>query len=203
MPSRALIIAIENYSKSIDLARSISGATATGEQVFDWLTTVKQLSAENVYVCAEGGKFLNAKRYLTEREAIVDAMAEVVSVGQDQTEELFVFFSGHGYCFQESLEKRAIDVLVAGDFVSAAASGTKCLKLQEVQEKLYGILGGQHHYYFIDACRIWCAMTRLILLGWAANLVALHNEAALANTRSILRPSAHRRRSRATSPLPY
>jgi len=152
MPSRGLVIAIESYSQSTDLARAISGATASGEQFFDWLTKVKQLQPGNVYVCADGGNFPGAKRYPTNREAIVDAMVELVSF-QDQTQELFVFFSGHGYCFQESLEKRAIDVLVAGDFVSAATSGTKCIKLQEVQEKLWAILGGQHHYYFVDACR--------------------------------------------------
>lgn len=154
MPSRALIVAIEHYAQAVDLANEIVGATKAGERFFDWLTTTKKLAASDVYVCADpAGQFPGAVRFSTDREAIVDAMAALVAAGQDQTEELLVFFSGHGYCFQESVEKRAIDVLVAGDFVSAAASGTKCLKLQEVQEKLWSILGGAHHYYFVDACR--------------------------------------------------
>jgi hypothetical protein len=153
MAGRALIIGIEQYPQSVDLAQQITGATSGAEHFFEWVTATKHIAPANAFVCASGGSFPGATRFSTAREAIVDAMAALVAAGQDQTEELFVFFSGHGYCFQESLEKRAIDVLVAGDFESAAKSGTKCLKLQEVQEKLYAILGGQHHYYFVDACR--------------------------------------------------
>lgn len=153
MPGRALIIGIEHYPQSVDLATQITDATAGAEHFFEWLTTVKGVAPPDTYVCASGGTFSGANLFSTEREKIVDAIAAIVAAGQDQTDELFVFFSGHGYCFQESLEKRAIDVLVASDFESADLSGTKCLKLQEIQEKLYAILGGQHHYYFIDACR--------------------------------------------------
>lgn len=153
MPGRALIIGIESYPDSVDLAREITGATASAEKFFDWLTSVKGLAPANTYVCASGGLFNGANRFSTERETIVDAIVAMVDAGHDTTEELFVFFSGHGYCFQESLEKRAIDVLVASDFERADKSGTKCLKLQEIQEKVYAILGGLHHYYFVDACR--------------------------------------------------
>jgi Caspase domain len=153
MAGRALIIAIENYPQSLDLAQKIEGANASAEGFFSWLTTTKGIAPANAYVCADGGAFPGAVRFSTAREAIVDAMEALVLAGRDQTEELYWYFSGHGYCSQESVEKRAIDVLVAADFESASKSGTKCLKLQEVQEKLYAILGGQQHFYFIDACR--------------------------------------------------
>jgi hypothetical protein len=153
MSGRSLIIAIEQYADSLELARQITGATAAAERFWTWVTGDKGVPPENVLVCADGGTFGASRRYATDREHIVDAIADLVAAGQDRTEELFVFFSGHGFCFSESIEKRAVDVLVASDFVSAAASGTKCIRLQEVQEKLYAILGGNHHYYFIDACR--------------------------------------------------
>ena len=153
MPGRALIIGIEQYPQAVDLAQTIAGATASAEQFFDWVTTTKHIAASDAYVCAGGGTFTGANRFSTDRERIVDAIAALTAAGQDQTDELYVFFSGHGYGFKESFERRAVDVLIAGDFQSAANSGTKCLKLQEIQEKLYAILGGLHHYYFIDACR--------------------------------------------------
>jgi caspase domain-containing protein len=172
MPARALIIGIEHYPASLELAREITGATAAAERFFAWLTTKKHVLPGNVYVCADGGTFDGATRFSTEREKIVDAIAALVKAGQDQTEELFVFYSGHGYCFQESLEKRAIDVLIASDFESAAASGTRCLKLEELQDKLYAILGGRHHYYFVDACRTMIRDSEIDPIGLGRKLGA-------------------------------
>jgi Caspase domain len=153
MPPRALVIGIEQYPQATELAQTITGATATAEAFFDWITTLKHVPPGETYVCATGGTFNGANRFATAREAIVDAIAALVAAGQDQTDELFVYFSGHGLGFKASLERRAVDVLIASDFKDAASGGTKCLKLQEIQEKLYAVLGGAHHYYFIDACR--------------------------------------------------
>jgi hypothetical protein len=104
-------------------------------------------------VCSDGGQYdPSVRRYGVEREHIVDAVAGLVAF-QDQTEELYVFYSGHGFTFQDAPDKRAVAVLVAADFESAADSGTKCIDLAEAQTKLWGFLGGRNHHYFIDACR--------------------------------------------------
>jgi hypothetical protein len=155
MSIHGLIITIENYSESVgDVAPNIAGANSAGERFYRWLLDLKHVSADDVFVCSDGGSFVGATHlYPPKREHIVDAIVDLVNAGQDQTEELYVFFTGHGFSFQESPGKRTIEVIVASDFVSAAASGTKCIKLQEVQAKLWAILGGQHHYFFIDACR--------------------------------------------------
>ena len=153
MPPRALIIGIERYPGAEDLAQTIDGAGTSAQDFFDWLTTVKHVSAGDAYVCATAGAFTGANRFGTEREAIVDAIEALVGAGQDQTDELFVYFSGHGYGFNESQDRRAVDLLIASDYQKASRGGIKSLQLQEIQEKLYAILGGAHHYYFIDACR--------------------------------------------------
>ena len=112
------------------------------------------MAQQDVFICSDGGNFPGAThRYSTQRESIVTAIVDLVNDGRNQTEELYVLFSGHGFCYQASPTKRAIEILIASDFVSAGKSGTKCISLEEVRTKLYGILGGRHHYYFIDACR--------------------------------------------------
>lgn len=153
MPPRALIIGIEQYPGAQDLAQTIAGATTSAQQFFDWLIAVKHLSVADIYVCAAGGAFAGANRFGTERETSVDAIEALVAAGQDQTDELFVHFSGHGYGFNESQDRRAVDLLIASDYEKVSRGGIKSLQLQEIQEKLYAILGGAHHYYFIDACR--------------------------------------------------
>jgi hypothetical protein len=154
MSAKGLIIAIGNYPNSQDLAKKIDGAEAAGSKFCEWLINQKRIKPADVYVCADAGDYLEGvRRYPTLRERVVDAAADIVQAGQDQTEELFVFYSGHGYCFQDSADKRALDVLVASDFVNAQDSGTKCIQLADLQNRLYYILGGKSHYYFIDACR--------------------------------------------------
>ena len=119
MPPRALIIGIETYPQAVDLAPAITGAAEGAAQFYDWVTTAKGVLPPDTYVCASGGAYAGAHRFGTEREAIVDAIAALVGAGQDQTDQLFVYFSGHGYGFKESLERRAVDVLIGSDYRDA------------------------------------------------------------------------------------
>jgi Caspase domain len=160
MPGRALIIGIEQYPNATDLAQQIKDATQSAEKFFQWVTngdpwvkTGKTLAATDCFVCTKGGSFPQANLFGTEREQIADAIEAMVTAGKDQTDELYVYFSGHGYGFSDSPERRAVDILIGSDYQSAAKGGVKSLKLQELQEKLWSVLGGLHHYYFIDACR--------------------------------------------------
>jgi Caspase domain len=160
MPGRALIIGIEQYPNATDLAQEITGAINSAEKFFQWVTkgdpwvkTGKTIAASDCYVCTNGGTFAKANLFGTQREQIADAVGALVTAGRDQTDELYVYFSGHGYGFRDSPERRAVDILIGSDYQSAATGGVKCLKLQELQEKLWSVLGGLHHYYFIDACR--------------------------------------------------
>src|SRR5258708_5079732 len=122
MPNRALIIAIENYPKSKgDVALKVDGAIKAGEEFGAWLIAKKNVSPSNIFVCSDGGTYdTDARWYGVEREQIIDAIADLISAGQDQTEELYVLFSGHGFMFQDAPDKRAVAVAVAADFESAA-----------------------------------------------------------------------------------
>jgi Caspase domain len=158
MNLRALIIALEKYPKSRgDVAAEVTGAANAGQNFAEWIIRSKmggQIRPGTILVCSDGGSYDPAVlRFGVEREQILDAIEALIAAGRDQTEELYVFYSGHGFMFQDATDKRAIAILVAADFVSTAASGGKCLDLSELQRKLWGILGGKNHYYFVDACR--------------------------------------------------
>src|SRR4029453_4853186 len=160
MPGRALIIGIEQYPNATDLAQQIKDATQSAEKFFQWVTngdpwvkTGKTLAATDCFVCTKGGSFPQANLFGTEREQIADAIEAMVTAGKDQTDELYVYFSGHGYGFSDSPKRRVVVVLIGSEYQSPAKGGVKSLKLQELQEKLWSVLGGLHHYYFIDACR--------------------------------------------------
>ena len=154
MAVRALIIAIENYAHSTAvLAKSLPGTLQAGLDFRDWL--VKKWAAEGidstqtqVLFCSEpvqpGGRGAT-------RADIVASLAELQSAGRDQTDELFVFFSGHGFAFVDG-EERA-DIIIASDFVNAVMSGQACLNLDWIVDWLRSALGKGRHYYFIDACR--------------------------------------------------
>ena len=154
MAVRALIIAIEDYAQSTaGLAKSLPGTLQTGLDFRDWL--VQKWAAEGmdpaqtqVLFCSEP---MQPNGRGATRADIVASLAQLQNVGRDQTDELFVFFSGHGFAFVDG-EERA-DIIIASDFVDAATSGHACLNLDWIVDWLRSALGKGRHYYFIDACR--------------------------------------------------
>ena len=72
---------------------------------------------------------------------------------EENNDELYFYFSGHGFSYQADNTTIQIDVFVASDFVNTDDSGDTCLLFQEIQKKLWQSLGSGNHYYFIDACR--------------------------------------------------
>jgi hypothetical protein len=86
--------------------------------------------------------------------AIELAFRDLVDNGQDDTEELYVFYSGHGFSTNDNpLRQKPADILVGSEFQNLNNSGKACLKLSEIQFTLYQCLGPGTHFYFIDACR--------------------------------------------------
>ena len=67
------------------------------------------------------------------------------------TEELFVFFSGHGFAFVNAGTRA--DILISADFQRSDVSGPSCLKIDEMISWLREHLGPGCHFYFVDACR--------------------------------------------------
>jgi hypothetical protein len=151
MSIRALIVAIENYPKADGLASLLINTNRAGDAFYDWLIKDKKVDPANIRYCTEAN--IAPRTAGTTRDEILDQFREIVQIGRDTTEELYFFFSGHGFCFVEHEDKKPADVLVASDFVRPDISGVACLRLDSLQSKMYTAMGRGHHYYFIDACR--------------------------------------------------
>lgn len=154
---KAVIIAIQEYAKAEDLGPTLPNTIEAGERFYEWLTRVKGLNSSDVTICADQGNFGGHKRLGTDRSSIIDgAITQLIDTWRDKDPaelEAFLFFSGHGLGFQQSLGKRAVDALVCSNYINRKKSGGACIQLGELQEKMYFSLGGAHHYFFIDACR--------------------------------------------------
>lgn len=163
MATRGLIIAIEKYGHSYSLARELPGTNADADLFRQWLIEKKQVTPADIFCCA--GPECAWRTTGPTRPEIIETLAQLVTTGQDKTEELYVFFSGHGFAYDEAWAQRR-DVLVAANFVDLDSSGDACLKLQEeIQPRLASALGPGVHYYFVDACRTAVAEGDIQVLG--------------------------------------
>jgi len=148
---RALIIAVESYPKSQGIDSSLPGTTAAALDFRTWLVTRKQVPDANIVFCAADGTA--GRTHGTNRADVLSAIYTLVQTGKDNTDELYVFYSGHGFAYPTSPSRKPVDVLIGADFEQAALSGGACLKLQEIQTKLWYAMGPGSHFYFVDACR--------------------------------------------------
>jgi hypothetical protein len=148
---RALVIAIEDYPAAEGISPRLEGTNKAAEDFIAWLKDKKGVPAEHIRYCAAEGR--PGRTTGTLRTEIVRAARELADEGRDATKELYVFFSGHGFSFQEGPGQKPADILVASDFTTPGDSGGACIRLRELQEKLQMSFGPGDHYYFIDACR--------------------------------------------------
>jgi hypothetical protein len=155
MASRALIIAIENYSGAEGrLTSPLKGTVQAGLDFVSWLRekwNVEGLKPNNTQIifCSDPPQpgHIGAKR-----SDILNALLKLKQDGRSMTEELYVFFSGHGFAFVEKPGSRA-DIIITADFVNRNISGDCCLNLDLIVLWLRNHLGPGRHYYFVDACR--------------------------------------------------
>jgi hypothetical protein len=151
MAVRGLIVGIEDYSSATDLPVKLKGTNKAADDFLTWLLQVKHVQDTDVrYCCASPrpGRTAGATR-----ENIIDELMKLVAQGRDDTQELYVFFSGHGFSYPEHRGRRPVDILVASNFTNLDRAGLACLKLDEMQEKLQAALGPGDHFYFVDSCR--------------------------------------------------
>lgn len=154
MSCRAFIIGIENYASVKDgsIATSLPGTLKAAQDFRDWLvkkwTSEQKIAGSQIIFCSEptepGGRGAASEDVLT-------ALLELKAAGQNATEELYFFFSGHGFSFADSGSRS--DMLIASDFKSMALSGSACLNLDKTIYWLRQQLGPGLQYYFVDACR--------------------------------------------------
>src|SRR5689334_10313537 len=137
MAIRGLIIAIEKYPAIQGLGNELPGTTAAGVAFRKWLINVKKVDPQNILFCTEDAT-AQGRTSGAMIDDLLEAVASLPLKGKDRTEQLYVFFSGHGFLFREDTRKRAADVLIAADFSSlqSPVAGRKLLRLEEVQTKL-------------------------------------------------------------------
>src|SRR5262245_33536779 len=146
MAVRALVIAIENYPavQVGGIARKLDGTLNAGLAFKDWLAAKWRSEGRTdtqLIFCSDpvppGGKGATA-------EDIRLALLELKAAGQNATEELYFFFSGHGFSFIDRPGNRA-DFVMASDFKQPALSGNACLNLDEIIRWLRAHLGSGRH----------------------------------------------------------
>lgn len=160
MPKRAFIIAIEHYAQMQEALSLTLPDTHTHAQLFrDWLIKTQGLADGDIFFCTEDPAVAGRTSDAT-RTAIKQELKRFKDAGKDTTEDVYFYFSGHGFCYVDIDDLPTADVLLAADFVKREDSGDACLKLEEIQKWLKVCLGSVPtptgrcgHYYFIDACR--------------------------------------------------
>jgi hypothetical protein len=152
MADRALIIAIQNYDKATSgfTANKLEGTLDAAKAFRAWLEEKWQREGvdHSLLFCSEPQ--LPGERGAASQD-IIDALVELQK-GRDATENLYVYFSGHGFRAQGETIKLA-DVLVCADFIDTQRSAAACFKLDALVAGLRESLGTGFHFYFIDACR--------------------------------------------------
>jgi hypothetical protein len=155
MTARAFIIAIESY----DHLPTLTGINADANQFYDWLVNTKKLRPDSIFGCADKKACPWATTGTTADEITIELARLWRKVlewtdARDATDELFFYYSGHGFANTKSLAEKPVDHLVASDFKDPVLSGNKCLEFYTIKERLYRSLGPAiKHYYFIDSCR--------------------------------------------------
>ncbi len=158
--ARALMIACERYPKAEDVATQLKGTLEAARSFYTWLRESKRIEPTEIFLCCDDPVAPGhppEQTYSGTRDGIVSAIVDLVegpgSGGRDNTGELFVFFSGHGVGWEISPQRRGLDVLLTSDYRSRKKSGGACLKFDELRDSLSKWLGGEDHFYFLDACR--------------------------------------------------
>lgn len=154
MAQLALIIAIEDYPdlEGGGLPPKLVGTLQAGQTFRDWLIAKWQSDGKadgQIIFCSEPPLEFGTG---ASRADIIKAILKLREIGAGTTDEFFFFFSGHGCMLVETPNQRS-DVLIASNFQDANRSGDACLSLDEIVVWLRDHLGGNLHFYFVDACR--------------------------------------------------
>src|SRR5438046_2924979 len=135
MAYRALIIAIEEYPKARGglVVNTLPGTLEAGKNFKTWLEkkwNSEGRNAGDTEVRFSSEPIFAGNRKAT-RDGILTSLDELRRKPQNSTDELFFFFSGHGFSFDKTVGERS-DMIIASDFEDAIHSGASCLNLDEI-----------------------------------------------------------------------
>src|ERR1039458_7879255 len=134
---RSLVIAIEQYSSAEGLSARLEGTSSAAFDFIEWIRKVKGVSASGIWLCADPGLTVpGVNRFGTQRRDVRRALASLASAAINQTRQLYLLISGHGFCFQSSASADPADMLVCSDYEDLATGGDACLGIPVLQRYL-------------------------------------------------------------------
>lgn len=151
---RAWIVAIENYPNlQRGLARELPGTQDAALAFRDWLISTKRVpdDGDHILVNTDSATLAGRTGGATRAE-LIEAIRRI-DRWKDQTSELYVFLSGHGFVYSDTGGRELADVFLAAEFETTAGSGTACLRIDQLQHELRLAMGPGEHFYIVDACR--------------------------------------------------
>lgn len=150
MTIRGLLVAAEEYDTLSGLP-TLDGTVQRALDFRTWLVDTKGADPEDVILCSSPRHPIS--RFDATRQGVVDAILHLLTVGKDETRELFVFQTGHGFRHQDGVATEPVDVLVGAEY-QPMRGGEGCLKVPQLRTFLARALGPGVHVWFIDACRV-------------------------------------------------
>jgi hypothetical protein len=151
---RCLVIAIEDYPSANGLSPKLAGTSSTAFDFIEWMLKVQNVTTDRIWLCASSNlSFAGVNRFGTERKDIRQALMSLTQSARNQTRQLYLFVSGHGFSFQSSLAADPADILICSDYADLATGGDACIGIAELQRLLGYWIGGEDHFYFVDCCR--------------------------------------------------
>ncbi|MCA8993697.1 MAG: caspase family protein [Planctomycetaceae bacterium] len=150
MSSRALIVAVQEYPDSVRTSKSLPGVTENALKFRQWLVDFQGVQPEDIVCCLSSDN--EYRNFGTSRAEISRAIRELMRLGLNDTEKLFVFISGHGVMCLGDCGSEHVDALLCSDFVDLD-SGAECIRIQELTTVLARRLGAGSHVWFLDICR--------------------------------------------------
>lgn len=153
MTAHALIIAIEDYGQAAGMAKKLPNTLEAGKAFREWLK--RKWAVEGRVEAETQVLFCSSPKQDDGRGAtmidLIDCLKQLRDSAAGQADELFVFFSGHGFSFVDGGQRA--DVVMASNYVDRDSGALACVNLDWMIKWLADTLGHGRHYYFIDACR--------------------------------------------------
>ncbi len=152
MAIRALIIAIEKYPRLEEvLAGTLTGTLQNAVAFRKWLIDIKKVDPKDIVFCSEPRTEQSTTG--AAKQEIREAVMTIRDDGATDTEELYFYFSGHGFA-QMGLDKRASAIaLLPSDYVNPKKTGDLPIKHDEIVNLFQHDMGPGVHFHFVDACR--------------------------------------------------
>jgi hypothetical protein len=172
---RALLVAIEEYPDTKDVSPRLEGTTQAARDFIRWVHEGKGVELNNIWLCGEPSEDVPSqiRRFGTTRGQVRQAIISLCDAGRNQTRQLFIFMSGHGFAYQSANEALLpADIFVCSEYVDSRTGGDACVNISELQQMLAYWLGGTDHFYFVDCCRNRMQQSRIYPANLALSLAA-------------------------------